>query len=504
MEIASFSRYSDGVKTNFNTRKLLKTRQRSMLGAFVISNAKTNIDPNAILMRKENARMFSVDRQDIQELMSSKSYTYNKAVAYYEAVTQIPQASKNLEAYSNRRHDPPRNNIVSRISKSPRIEWYVNSWTGNSWDKNMEKENGGAPCFWTKDFEMLDDPFSVSWNKYNTKFINRGRRVAYDKYDSYDLVLTELLIFLDLHSEEEVVHVWIQGNLKGKSPSSMASSLKLSINDLMINDDDGELADNPIISTGKRTAEYISLWNTPLDKSHDLWDLYGSRVPNRIPIIPWRVTNLGPRVFHMGIPPQLFPSTTFMTLMDIPRNDLNIPEVYCNYSEFVDMVPLDTNDAELLDFGWMSVGDNLYTMASINDSNIQHLFKVDDGDFFNGLGSVVTSAHACYGVGRTNEDLINQFERKQATGHGTSGHMIASVLAFQSHFLWYLQEVYNNFQYGKSVYAAKFLEPGSGSYHTIHEYRNAIHDMNQADANKIYPRYARTNLEVCKKFVGLL
>uniref|UniRef100_A0A2V0RAB9 VP7 n=1 Tax=viral metagenome TaxID=1070528 RepID=A0A2V0RAB9_9ZZZZ len=504
MEIASFSRYSDGVKTTFNARKLLRTRQRSILGAFVVSNVKTNIDPNAILMKKENARMFSVDRQDVQELMSSRSYTYDKAIAYYEAVTQIPQASKNLEAYTNRRHKPPLNNVVSKISKSPKIEWYANSWVGNSWVKNMEMKDGGPPCFWTKDHENMDDPFSVSWNAYNVKFINRGRRVAYDTYDTYDSVLAELLEFIDTHSDEDVIHVWIQGTLNGKGPVALVSQLKRSIDSLTVNVQDSEVADTPMISTGKRTSEYLSLWTTPIEQSHDMWDLYGSRPPMRIPLIPWRVTNLGPRIFNAGNPPQLFPATTFMRKMGMPKDMLQITEVYCNYSEFVEMIPLTADDANVLDFGWMLVGDNLYTMSLINESNIKHLYKVKDQDFFNGLGSVVTSAHACFGIGRANNDLIIQLERKQATGHTTSGHMIASVLAFQSHFFWYLQEVYDNFSSGKSVYATKFLEPGSGAYHSIHEYRNAIYDMKRADANKIYPRYARTNLEVCIKFVSLL
>jgi hypothetical protein len=307
-----------------------------------------------------------------------------------------------------------------------------------------------------------------------------------------------------MHSDEEEVHVWIQGNLNGKDPIAMVRDLKASLDSMAFSSNESELPGDDLLQKGKRTAEYLSLWTTPIEESVDLWEAYGGKSPTHIPIIPWRVTNLGTRVFNRGIPPQLFPASSFMRTMNLTDSKLHLTEVYANYSEFVEMVPLTADDQRTLDYGWMPVGINLYTMSKITEGNYSHLYKVKDESFFLGCGSVVTSAHACFGIGRSNADLLEQYIRKQDTGHGTSGHMIASVLAYQSQFLWYLQEVFNNFATRRSVYVTKFLEPESGAYHTIHEYRNAIQDMKRADVNKLYPNYARNNFEICKKFVSLI
>jgi hypothetical protein len=252
----------------------------------------------------------------------------------------------------------------------------------------------------------------------------------------------------------------------------------------------------------ERTKEYISLWNTPLEESHDTWEMYGSRSPQRIPLIPWRVSNLGARTFHKGIPPQLFPPSTFMFERGIGIKELKFTEIYSNYSEHVKLRTLTQEDVDTLDYAWLPVGPNMYAMSPIKTGDVRDstygLLTVEDRDFFMGCGSVVTAAHACFGLGRSNKDLIFQKERKDNTKHGTSGHMIASVLAFQSHFLWYMEEVYYNLKTKSSVYAVPFDEPEGGAYHTIHEYRNAIHDMQIIDTKGLYPKYARNNLEICK------
>jgi hypothetical protein len=644
MEIASYSRYSTGVKAQKDVKKLLKTRQRSMLGAFIIGNGDTNIDPNALLLRKDNTRIYNVNRKDVSNLMSSKKYSFNKAIAYYESVTQIPQASKQLGAYTNRRHAPP---TVSKGSvRVPRLEWYTNVWNGNSWVQNLLKEDGGIPCFWTKDKAPIADPFSKAWKLYDAKFPDRGWRITYDVHGSIHDVFSQLTDFIHMHSSEDELHIWIQGTLNGMGPAEVVSDLKRlvanmespsddsvkviimpsgsgkttysrkydnlvdvddlfdkaskkdrlnrvetmkdenwelhnQINSKIINDaytagvlDDkillihtedalkgvtyevldkfrlskGEMLkvvderkDNeewakmtklnwsssnlpiltredmddkikmhvdslklsnstPSIDEGNDSS-YSSLWNTPLNKSYDLWELYGGSSPTRIPVIPWRVSNLGPRMYAKGLPPQLFPSSTILTRYGIGTGDINPVEVYGNYSEYVKLVPMLEDDAKRLDYGWKVIGNNMYVMQPATPGNLNELLKVDDEEFFMGCGSVVTAAHGCFGIGRTNDELIEQFERKVNTGHGTSGHMIASVLAFQSHFLWYLEEVSYNIETNSSVYAVRFNEPGSKAYHTIHEYRNAIHDMKRADSNKVYPGYARINLGLCEKFV---
>jgi hypothetical protein len=436
--------------------------------------------------------------------MATKKYSFEKALAYYEAVTQIPHANRKLFAYTNRKHEPPNASITRNITYIPKITWYNNSWVNNSWVRNMMKADGGVPCFWTKDNTAISDPFSKSWKIYDEKFPDRGWRITYDVHDSIEKVLAQLLDFLEMHKDEKVVHVWIQGTLNGKDPKTVIKDLQRGLE--FSSSGENGLFDNSIIDfvRGQRTSEYLELWHTPLEDSLDVWDYYGGKSPVRIPVIPWRVSNLGPRLYSRSIPPQLFPPTHFAKAMNITDVKLTLTEVYCNYSEFVEMVPINSDDALLLDFAWMPVGNNLYTMAKITEATKGHLLKVKDPDFFNGCGSVVTSAHACFGIGRSNIDLINQLERKLNTGHSTSGHMIASVLAFQSQFMWYLQEVFNNFEKGSSVYITKFAEPGSGMYHSIYEYRNAIHDMKTADKSKLYPNYARNNLDICEKFVSSL
>uniref|UniRef100_A0A2V0RLE8 VP7 n=1 Tax=viral metagenome TaxID=1070528 RepID=A0A2V0RLE8_9ZZZZ len=649
MNINFYSTYSVGVKTRLLGRKLLRTRARAAIGSFVIGNAKTNIDPNALLLRKDSARIFIVDANDFKDLMRNMKYSAEKAIAYYEAVTQIPHTVRNLYAYTNKRHKPPSSGS-SGIRRMPKIIWFSNTWDRHSWVRNMTKEDGGYPCFWTKDHSAITDPFSKAWKLYDTKFPDRGWRITYDVHTDIDSVFTELTSFIEMHQDEEELHVWIQGTLNGSDPPMVINDLKklvsgLNLNSSHINEnvkvilmpsgsgktfyskmfehvididdiyngatsiqkrkrketmeseswtlhnevnaeiilkfyEDGGLNNKILLTHGEdslrkipyeivgkykvpmselasvleersddpfhvkmtklnwstsnysiknrdeikdlihqqtstmatdseikvdvRNTEYTSLWDTPIEKSYDLWEMYGSKTPTRIPVIPWRVSNLGPRIYKNGLPPQLFPSTTIMKKLNISLDGLNTTEIYGNYSEFVTLSIISESDIKTLDFGWRAVGNNLYAMSEISEDNYADLYKVEDIKFFMGCGSVITAAHACFGVGRSNDELLFQLERKMNTGHGTSGHMIASVLAFQSHFLWYLEEVFENFHSGKSVYVTKFNEPGSGAYHTIHEYRNAIHDMKRSDTNKLYPGYARNNLGICEKFVSNL
>ena len=96
----------------------------------------------------------------------------------------------------------------------PRIKWFANAWTGFSWVRNMLKGDGGIPCFWTKDNAEISDPFSKAWKLYDEKFPDRGWRITYDKFSTHDAVLSQLYDFLEMHSDEEEVHIWIQGNYR--------------------------------------------------------------------------------------------------------------------------------------------------------------------------------------------------------------------------------------------------------------------------------------------------
>jgi hypothetical protein len=149
----------------------------------------------------------------------------------------------------------------------------------------------------------------------------------------------------------------------------------------------------------KRTPEYRKYWYSDIFLSREIWDTFASTKYSRIPVIPWRVSNIGMRSYHPGLPPQVFPPTAFLARNSISYS-LNKKEVYHNYSEYVNMIEISDGDKENLDFGWRYLGEQMYSMEDVNTTDYI-LYKVEDSSFFHGLGSVVTSMHACYGFGRS-------------------------------------------------------------------------------------------------------
>lgn len=637
-----------------------------MVGAFFIGKGSTNIDPTGIMLYATTTKIFNVDEQDLARLSADYNYSAAKAIAYYESVTQIPVAIRGKFMYDNVPHKPANKPILqSKTLSSDDVEsigdsnpdqkliWFANSWDGNSWKRNIKLENGGPPCFWTKDLSDGDDPFTIAWRAYDSQYPERGWRITYEKYKSYDDVLMQLKSFIDKYSSEPELHIWIQGNQKGLTPQLMVNALREDINassngsttaidviimpsgtgkstyssmypELLDVDDiinasyvkgvmkslrkramqnmdfdelnnlngelvmdslaKGEIAGRilmihgsdtlgksvkmnvlasaklskkemleisksraeidphwssmtelnwstsmvPVMSRSAinglireivrshqrksldltvspvvdRTYEYRTYWKTDLRESIDLWALYGGRRPTRIPVIPWRVSNVGMRVYGVALPPQLFPASSVMRKNGI-KDFIDYTEIYHNYSEHVTMIEISDADraSDGLDFGWIYLGQGMYSMMDI-DSTVYRLYKVQDVDFFKGLGTVVTSAHACFGFGRTNDDLIFQLERKNKTGFGTSGHMIASILAFRSHFLWYLTEIDINTKTNKTIYITPFNEPESGLYHISRDYVNALDDIKLASQTVDIPEHAKANFEICKQFVS--
>jgi hypothetical protein len=637
-----------------------------MVGAFFVGKGPTNIDPTGILLYATTTKVFNVNEQDLTKLSTDFNYSAAKSLAYYESVTQVPLALKGKFMYDNVPHKPANKPILQAkrsdydgtemevaTNSDQKVVWFANSWEGNSWKRNIKLDNGGPPCFWTKDLTEGDDPFTIAWRAYDAAFPDRGWRVTYEKFATYEEVLEQLKLFLSLHSAEPEVHVWIQGNQNGLTPQLMVNSLRddvtntsnetkpsvdviimpagtgkttyasmypelLDVDDIInspnikgvmkslrkkamqqmdfdeLNNINGELVLDSlkkgdianrillihgpdtlgdvlnlnVLASGKlpkkemlktskvraetdtqwsaitelnwstsaspvmsrsamdglvrevvrshqrsaldltigpvadKTYEYRSYWKSDLKDSRDLWDTYGSRRPTRIPLIPWRVSNIGMRIYGPGLPPQLFPASDIMRRNDI-TNFIDYTEIYHNYSEYVEMIEISDADRseDGLDFGWRYLGQGMYSMMDINSTDYK-LYKVQDVDFFKGLGTVVTSAHACFGFGRSNDDLISQLERKNRTGFGTSGHMIASVLAYRSHFLWYLTEININIKTNKTIYIAPFMEPESGLYHVSRDYVNALDDIKLASQKVDIPEHAKANFEICKQFVG--
>jgi hypothetical protein len=128
--------------------------------------------------------------------------------------------------------------------------------------------------------------------------------------------------------------------------------------------------------------------------------------------------------------------------------------------------------------------DGLYATQQINKAvkALTPVAEVSNRGFFMGLGSVVTSQHSVLGVGRSPNELLKQYVRKQTRTHdgGTSGHMMAAAMAHTAHFLWYLEEIRVNRMTKTTVYTLHFDEPEGGVYHTDEEYKNAIDDLEKS------------------------
>ena len=686
--------------------KFRTTKRRSLHGSFMIYDAfsdsdrpqddderrrksiKTNVDPVGHLMGKLNTGVFVVNHEDYANLTShddimteyyleesSGSMTReggDKALAYIEAVSQLPHfeseshtdgdiftrdpysvVGMDMTVYTSDTHW----NESSERQRLDNIVWFSNSWTGYSWGK----EQAPPPCFWTKDFTDLDanDAHTVMWREYDKKYPDRGWRIGYDTFNTYDMVLNALVDFLNMHVGE--VHVWVQGTLDDMGPYQMMKQLQEDIhpafNDYM---------------AGR--AEAKNFWKIDVSKSQDVFSYYASRPPQRIPVVPFRVCNMGMREYP-NQKPQVFPASTwlreiakpeapravdvivlpagtgkstyakampkhFVDIDDIVDATTNKPAmkamraealttgswdrvnakngelfaealtmypqdviflvhdekmfggkvnvrvlgsakltesemlaiaarrdkedqqwgeatrfnwktsnapimtrkainammgkilntraaakakgkatsllgkglttddldsatfsentVYTNYSGYVKMIPIWKHDK--VDYSWKEIRPNEYVMVANGSAPglSGYLLKVANPKFFMGMGSVATSQHSAFGLGRSENELFNQTLRKLRTGVGSSGHMIAFPLCNTSHGLHYLQEVFNNLKTKTSIYLMPFNEPAGSEYHTIEEYRNALTDMEIIINNGGYPKYAQAHIAFCR------
>jgi hypothetical protein len=115
---------------------------------------------------------------------------------------------------------------------------------------------------------------------------------------------------------------------------------------------------------------------------------------------------------------------------------------------------------------------------------------------FRGMGSVVTSCHAVFGLGRSLEEVITQDLHKVATGVATSGHLLASCIAHKHHMLWYVYEVFINLQSRKSIYLFPFREPEGGVYHSKQDYDYTLQLLQDKVRKNKLPRYAELHVEL--------
>jgi hypothetical protein len=486
-------------------KRLLMWRARTITGALMLGNSETSADPVGILMQKAHSRIFIINSNDFaNELILGLKYTEAQARAYVESVCQVPFHRPNEVSYSAADHPMPE--VRSRVNVLNAI-WFDNSWKGNSWQRNMALEDGGAPCFWTKSSQDAVDVMSSAHDKYTQRHPGRGWKIGLDRYKTYDDVFRQLRLFFETFPTEEK-HVWIQGEVQAYGTTELLKQLQKDIFKAYSRHESTSAATDP---------QVVKFWNTPVGLSFGPSYIYGGRPAQRIPIVPWRPSNFGGRVYGGVTIPQLFPPTKLRSERKIPIEvreksiSKQEPVVYANYSGFVTLKAM-TNPNEY-DFGWRRISDNRYIMVSTEGSDTSgpedgeysesQLYTVSDPTFFNGLGSVCTSAHAVFSLGRREPDLVFQTRRRLETGHDTSGHMLAAPLMYLSHLLWYLQEVSDNFASEASIYNLPFKEPTRGLYHTTQEYKNALYDMRRSLADQ-YPFYARQNVDICERFVSSL
>jgi len=495
------------------------TKRRGIHGSFIIpegKTVKTSVDPVGHLMGKRNTGVFVVNHDDYVQLsMSDDIVTHiywdeggghavveggDKAIAYIESVSQLPRIAKSQgvnqkgDAYTCASHWTEKTIRTSFDS----IRWFDNAWEGHSWG-----DESTPPCFWTKNYTELDadDNHTRMWEDYEKRYPDRGWRVGYDVFTSYDMVLSALVDFLNMHVHE--AHVWVQGTLQDMSATELIAKLKKDVHEAFAG-----------YMEGRKDAR--EFWTVDVARSTDVFYYYASRPPQRIPVVPWRVCNMGMRIYEGQSKPQVFPATTWLhkvkmrgvlpgpvaRLMGAAIMQISDGVVYTNYSGFVKMIPMGKRDP--LDFGWLEVRPNEYMMVAAGSAPgpSGYLYKVANPSFFRGMGSVATSQHSAFGVGRSEGELYDQTMRMVETGAGTSGHMIASLLCHRSHFLWYLEEVYLNFTTKNSIYLMPFNEPAGTEYHTFEEYRNALADMEMIVKQGGYPRYALVHFALCRGFVS--
>lgn len=486
------------------------------------SRFKTELDPVGILMGKQVARVQIVDYDDWGELSVHPAITTvtfsdfpwgvelgqgevthegtDKATAYIESVSQAPDHQKIDGPYTNATHW----NVDFYAIDFDKIEWFDNVWEDNSWDDHQEYY--GPPCFWTKNDHDGDDPHTKAWEKFDARIPDFGWRVTYDRFTTYEFVLRALVLFLVRYPKQS--HVWIQGTCPGgddhedMNPTETIARLKADIKAACAQ------------YFGGMRPYMEGYWSTDVATSTDLYHYYAGRPPQRIPVIPWRVSNYGMRKYGGKLNPQVFPASTWAGKLyknaDPDDRYFTDDAIYSNYSPFVHMVPIWEGDD--VDYAWVCVGPNQYVMRAMPRPHIPGeaynafgiLLKVAAPEFFMGLGSVATAQHSCFGVGRSESELMEQAIRRVATGHDTSGHMIASALCHRAHFLWYLEEVYTNMMSKKSIYLMPFNEPAGTEYHSIEEYGYAVNDMGDIIERGGYPYYARAQVGICRDFVSLL
>jgi hypothetical protein len=309
------------------------------------------MDPNAILMGKSHSKIFCINIDDIGKTMNKYKWDERKVHAYISAVSQTPehpQRSNVPPQFCNPPHYPATHPETTTI-KSDNVTFYDNSW-GFSWEKWKETPDKPA-VYWTKE-KHKDDPFTRAFNTIPKTRLAVQR--VYADVKTIQHLSDEIISYIREHQNRKNVHIWIQGTLVDKSGSYRPSDV--------INYVRKELQRR---GTNPGDVSYYSYWSD--SKPQDIGVAYGNRRPFRMPIIPWRTSNMGMLKYgNSNLKPQLFPSST-LQVRGLINGKHRLPDDarYSNYSEFVRLIPMTLPPK--YDYYWMQVGENEYVMREYKE-----------------------------------------------------------------------------------------------------------------------------------------
>lgn len=431
---------------------------------------------------------FKVTEREMRQSLRERDEIHKQATInnWRSSTAEIKSRSdimKKINQASKRRE------ILSERSQMPEIKLYPNNWN-LSWERVLAGENV-PPTYWTKDVREYTSPRAINYPRINDK--EKYVMAPYSELTTYNEVLSDFLKFLDNNKDADEVHLWTQGNLNGNyDPLRMANKL---FSDVKMKQQIAEFS-----VSSDLVKEY---WSRDLKDTDDHYLKCATLSnPRRINVVGWRVCNFGIRDYKQTYP-QLVPSTTIGKIMKINRGNLigvNTAEIYLNYSGHVRLRKIMTNEIEDLDFAYELLENGTF-MAVIPKEGC---FVVDNVSMFSGYGSLCTSLHSAYGLGRDVKSLMNEYKRKMITDVGSSGHMIASSLMFRCHLLTYLQEILINNTSKKSIYNLPVVEPTSGLYHTKQEYQHAVSDIRNLIRQGVMNKIVQSNLHVIALFVEKL
>lgn len=450
-----------------------------------VSDEKTNVDPNGMLLNKQSQGIFNINTEDMIRLINDLG-SEGAANRYVEMITQRPLVRTVTSE--------DRNGIITsevepsdsyETQKSGKVVYFNNSWENWSWDKIIGMVRKGrydeSPAvYWTK-YQHKDDPFSIAYDYLRTelrnrKLVNKNRQVIIINMSVAEVV-DDAISFI--RNTPGLKHIWIQGHIQENGIRYGPYEIAMKIINTM------KKADvNYTINQLTHQRVYTRYW-----KGMDLLpiSLKYNEIIKPQPCVPFRVDEYNFLEDRHQTCAQMYPCTALgvmlnarnKELFDACINDmikLMATTPFMNYSEHVMVMLIDDElITKTYDFLYKKDPNNDWVYIVCGNSDPAQKYVVTD-EFMMGSASIITSRHRSYGLCRD----VNSLIRQQSYKGRISGHMIAAQLAYTPHLLWYLYEVYYNYSTKKSTYKLTVIEPTEDRYHNREEYENAIREVHEA------------------------